>query len=429
MVDALEHRLNRLSAVDLYRVMYATTNCKPGDMNRSPAPGRPDLRSIDDKRKYVTQVVHTDEDLTAVSTIIDWVDATPGKRHADYVGRHADGTKYNLYPEIAKSYPFTWNGSTSVPSVPTTEKVEPVKLPENAHVPAAANSLASALADLMSSSIDEAKVRAIVADAVKDVEPRTITVVLNHKGEPQTVPGHVRPEFQTILARANRGQHQLLIGPAGSGKTHVCGQVADALGLELFIISGAGDITPSTLFGRWMPTGAQGQMIFHEGVVIQWARAGGLLLIDEMDAMDPTCLLSLNLALAQKKLSVAQTGELIPLHEDCRVIATANTFGQGATMQYAGREALDGATIDRFAAGRLVVGYDEGFEKASCNADLLRWAMPVRKRILDLGLRRILSTRFLLDGTMAMADGETLAMVREAFFIGWSDDEKMKVGA
>jgi cobaltochelatase CobS len=48
------------------------------------------------------------------------------------------------------------------------------------------------------------------------------------------------------------------------------------------------------------------------------------------------------------------------LHEDCRLIAGANTIGRGRDATYTGRAAIDAATLDRFAV--LAWEYCEAWE-------------------------------------------------------------------
>ena len=106
-------------------------------------------------------------------------------------------------------------------------------------------------------------------------------------------------------------------------------------------------------------------------------------------------------------------------------------------MVYVGRNALDGATLDRFCLSKLLVSYDTDLESdlahaaldaASADA-LVAWVNSLRQRIADNRLRRIASTRLVEQGVKTLRSGKTLDDVKARFFQDWSVDEKAKVGA
>jgi hypothetical protein len=70
------------------------------------------------------------------------------------------------------------------------------------------------------------------------------------------------------------------------------------------------------------------------------------ILIDELDAGNAGVLTSINSALANG--SCAFACGMVEKHENFRIVATANTYGNGATLEFIGRNAIDGATLDRF---------------------------------------------------------------------------------
>ncbi len=148
-----------------------------------------------------------------------------------------------------------------------------------------------------------------------------------------------------------------LWGAAGGGKTHLGRQIADALGLAPHILS----IDPTTTVGkligyRNLATGA-----FVEGLLYGPFKAGGLVLLDEIDTGDPGILAALNALLANHHY-LFPNGETVERAPSFRVIAGANTKGCGAVAGYTARNRLDAATLDRFAVIELI--YDEGLEAA-----------------------------------------------------------------
>jgi hypothetical protein len=105
-------------------------------------------------------------------------------------------------------------------------------------------------------------------------------------------------------------------------------------------------MTASAFFGYKQPTDGE----YVSTPVRDWYQNGGILLLDEVDAGHPGMLVVLNKLLSDNAGSVHPfpDGEVVK-HDDCLVVATANTFGTGPDRMYVGRNALDAATISRFA--------------------------------------------------------------------------------
>jgi cobaltochelatase CobS len=159
-----------------------------------------------------------------------------------------------------------------------------------------------------------------------------------------------------------------------------------------------------------------------------------VILLDEVDGMDPNVGVALNMALANGKL--VTRGGMFKRHAKTVILCAANTFGTGADAQYVGRNPLDAATLDRFVCAKVEVDYDRDLERAiaesTCGAQaeaLLAWSWGVRDMTQAARLRRIVSTRVIVTSAKLLAAGFTMAEVRSAFFIGWTTDELRKVGA
>lgn len=292
--------------------------------------------------------------------------------------------------------------------------------------------IASLISTLAGSQVNEAKVREIVAEAVKeaiDASPVTRIEVTRPDGSQHQVQGHVRPEFQAALRRAAAGINLLLVGPAGSGKTHFAHQIAEALGREFASISCTAGMSESALSGWLIPTGEGGRFEFVSSDFVRLYEGGGVFLFDEVDAADANTLLFINQALANGSFYLPQRAgsTKVSRHSEFVCIAAANTFGTGANGTYAGRERLDEAFLDRFRAGRLFMGYDTAFERKTVDPELLAWGWSVRARINELKMSRVMSTRFLLDSTKLIAAGESIEDVKAAFFLDWKADDRSKV--
>lgn len=296
---------------------------------------------------------------------------------------------------------------------------------------AVAHQIGALFASLAGSAVNESKVREIVQAEVTSALERSPVVTIEVKrpdGETFTVPGHTRPEFQDVLTMASVGLNILLVGAAGCGKTHLAHQVAEALGRPFASISCTAGMSESQLTG-WMLPGDGGSFEYVPSDFVTMYETGGVFLFDEVDAADPNTLLFINQALANGSFYLPQRKgrTQVKRHSDFVCIAAANTFGTGANMVYAGRERLDESTLDRFRAGTVLLDYDTKFERSSVDPEVLAWGWAVRKKISDLRLSRVMSTRFLLDATKLVKVGRSLEQIKSTYFTGWKADERQKV--
>jgi len=306
-----------------------------------------------------------------------------------------------------------------------------------------ASVIAQAIAGYMpapTASVDADAVRAIVADVV----PPMIAAAMDGRRPVQVVangvPGPVVSErtheaFAEVCQLVASGLPVLLVGPAGTGKTTLARQVATALGRRFSFNSMSSGCSESHLVGRTLPD-STGNWTYKPAPFVTTYRDGGVHLFDEIDAADPNLMVMINAALANGHLSIPFEDMIVERHAETAIICAANTFGTGASRQYVGRNALDAATLDRFAVSTVVVGYDRDLERSIArgilpNADadaVLSWAWGVRERIETCALRRIMSTRTIVGAARRIAGGAALADVAASYFAGWSDDEKARVG-
>jgi MoxR-like ATPase len=309
--------------------------------------------------------------------------------------------------------------------------VPPVTKPSAPAVKPDANAALAALQALLSPTVDEATVRQIVMAEVKkamDDSPIVKIEVVRPDGSSHKVEGHTRPEFKDVLLSASCGLNILLVGPAGSGKTHLAHQVAEALGRPFASVSCTAGMSESALQG-WLIPGDGGAFQYLSSDFVKMYEEGGVFLFDEIDAADSNTLLFVNQALANGSffLPIRKNASVVKRHPDFVCIAAANTFGTGSNQTYAGRERLDEATLDRFRAGTVVLDYDQSFERKVVAPDLLAWGWAIRKRISEARLNRVMSTRFLLDATKLLKAGKSVKAIQDTYFVGWKADERSKV--
>lgn len=181
-----------------------------------------------------------------------------------------------------------------------------------------------------------------------------------------------------------------LVGPAGSGKSKCAEQCAESLSLP-YSAPPIGRETPiSQLFGYFNAAGNYVRTPIRER-----AEHGGILHLEEIDFASPAVGTALNALLANDYIGFPD--KVIKKHPDFIVIASANTYGSGATAQYIGSQGLNAATLDRFVF--LDFPYDEKMEaRISPNKAWAAHVQAIRARAASLNVQRIFSPRASIMG-------------------------------
>lgn len=243
------------------------------------------------------------------------------------------------------------------------------------------------------------------------------------------VEGKPHPRLERVLKLASASLNILLIGPAGSGKTHLSEQVANCLKRTFAFVSCSAGMSEGHLLGRLLPTGDSGRFEYQRSEFVKAYEEGGVFLFDEVDAADPNTLLVLNTALANGHLAVPNRAEkpVATKHKDFICMAAANTFGTGADRQYVGRNQLDEAFLDRFRIGQVCLDYSKEVEVMVCPDQLLRDRFQAyRQNCNNAKIRRVISSRAMKDAYRALLAGLTDEEIDEALFGGWREDEVTK---
>jgi len=261
-----------------------------------------------------------------------------------------------------------------------------------------------------------------------DKAPRELNIVDANKIE-RKLKGVLPDEFERIIQLASQRVNIMLSGPAGCGKTYIAAKAAEGLGLTFGSISCSAGMSESQLAGWLLPTGKGGQFEYKPSTFVELYEKGGLFLLDEMDSADPNALTFINSALANEGFHVPQRlgDTYIKKHKDFVCIAAANTFGTGADEMYIGRNPLDAATLDRFRVGMIRMDYSDAVEEALVDPSILKWGRAIRDNINAHKLRRVMSTRVMLDlDKMAKAYDWGQEDWEQSYFAGWSADEVIK---
>lgn len=240
------------------------------------------------------------------------------------------------------------------------------------------------------------------------------------------------PEFDLMLAYGRLRKNILLVGPTGCGKSFLAEKLAQALGLKFYSASCSVGMSESQLAGWLLPVKVGGKFGYVPAPFVKAYTEGGVFLLDEMDNGDANVLTFMNAALSNGHMFIPQKGvdgdAVVTRHPDFICVAAANTFGTGPDAMYVGRNKLDAATLNRFACQRVYIDYSEAVEMSVTTKRVYVWAKAIRDIIRSRRLRRVMSTRNMIDfgdqdrsGIKILQDVKTW---ENSFFADWKEDER-----
>lgn len=249
----------------------------------------------------------------------------------------------------------------------TEEVTVPTPQPESNEVEDAV-AIAQALLRLKGkgAQVDEDTVRRIVNEEIKRAKAGVqIHAVKINDGEVRELPNGQAPHplLNTLLALVKNdriiGRYPWLFGPAGSGKSTLCTQVAAAMGLPFYSVSSLQQ--KYELEGYTDAVGELVRTTFYTAM-----KEGGIFLFDEASTTSAEVNVAFNSALANLWYNFPKEG-MVTAHKDFHVIAADNTAGRGGSNTYHARFEMDGSTLDRYTF--VEVGYTDEHDLRMANGD------------------------------------------------------------
>lgn len=255
--------------------------------------------------------------------------------------------------------------------------------------------------------------------ALKDAVKRTQKLEVKVGDKVNVVEGLKHKQLEQLITYAAMRLSPLLVGMAGTGKTHAGEQTAEALGLPFYSMSVGAQTSKSDIIGYMAANGTYVTTHFRQAY-----EHGGVFLMDEIDAGNANVLIQINAALSNGLCAFPD--KMVKRHEDFVFIASANTFGNGANRQYVGRNQLDAATLDRFALIEWFID-DDLEENLAVGLNGKAWYMAVRAArdyVAEKNIRALISPRATQKGSKLLNVGQSITEVIHATMLGSVPDDK-----
>lgn len=261
-----------------------------------------------------------------------------------------------------------------------------------------------------------------IGDITSLIEQKPLTVNFGTVESPKTEIVHsaFNSVINVLKSTKRNPKNIMLVGEAGSGKTHLASSVAKALGLKFYPMSVGLQTTKSDLLGF---INAHGQYITSP--VREAFEKGGVLLLDEFDAAHAGVVTIINSLLANGHCSFPDG--IIEKNDKFVCMVACNTYGHGANIDYVGRNRLDGATLDRFVV--INVGYDKILEQQlTSNTMWYSIIEQIRKNIEKQGIKMIVSPRASMNGADLLDAGFKIDEVLDMVVMkGADEDTRLKL--
>jgi len=227
----------------------------------------------------------------------------------------------------------------------------------------------------------------------------------------QTAAGFIPPTWsKQFLTMVSLGKIVALTGPSGNGKTTSAKALLEQNDWQVIEADCTADTTAADLIGRKTITADSGQtaVTYEDGPVARAFSADRktAVLLNEWDSIDPRAAMAFQSAFepaqnGSRRITLPETGRQIESKNTVIFVLTMNTLGNGASRQFQGRNALDGANRDRVEIIQTAYEHDaerliaHGYQKETADY-LADWAKEIRAKIDSQNLRCFVSLRRLI---------------------------------
>lgn len=154
----------------------------------------------------------------------------------------------------------------------------------------------------------------------------------------------VQRNMNNLIRAASTRKYPVLIqGPTSSGKTSMIEYLAKRSGNKFVRINNHEHTDLQEYLGSYV-SGADGKLVFQEGILVRALREGHWIVLDELNLAPTDVLEALNRLLDDnRELLIPETQEVVRPHDDFMLFATQNPAGL-----YGGRKVLSRAFRNRF---------------------------------------------------------------------------------
>lgn len=198
-------------------------------------------------------------------------------------------------------------------------------------------------------------------------------------------------------------------GMSGNGKSLSVIQAAAHCNRELVRINVTAGTDEDDLIGSFRLI--NGETVWQDGPMVEAMKRGALVLIDEIDMLNPNKAASLFTILEGKGVFIKKINQMIHPVDGFNVIATANTKGKGSDDgRFMGTNVLNEAFLERFPITLEFEYPGKGHERKILRKvfnsldindedfvkNLVDWAAALRKSFLEGATDELISTRRLV---------------------------------
>lgn len=245
----------------------------------------------------------------------------------------------------------------------------------------------------------------------------------------------LHPASSEVLAMWNCDIPCYIYGPSGSGKTRGMAELAKILNVPYFRRAVGRQMTETGLMGYQSPHNDE----YVKSILFEGYIQPSVTVVDEIDAGNSNCCLVINQMLDGDECYFPGKG-MVKRHPEARFAVLANTIGNGADLEYVGRNPLDKAFLNRF--GFVFWDYDEAWERTIALANYKAFGgtdeglankridqfFLLRKAIEELKISHILASRTLFFFIRGIAkEIDTKQLERTLIWRGLDEGSVLKI--